>query len=96
MQDSTTYSVYYNRLRVGIYTSKKYAINRIKKMLDAGAELSKIELIKSTRIVTLEELDEKSLNDYYHERYYQNRDEFLNDDGLTDEEKIEICENLEK
>lgn len=25
---------------------------------------------------------------------YNSRDEFLNDDGLTDEEKTEICENL--
>lgn len=44
----------------------------------------------------LAELEQNSLNDYYHERYYQSRDEFLSDDGLTDEEKIEICENMEK
>lgn len=58
MQDSTTYSVYYNRLRVGIYTTKKYAMNRIKKMLDAGADKSNIELVKSQRIITIEEIKE--------------------------------------
>lgn len=27
-------------------------------------------------------------------KQYNNRDEFINDDGLTTEEKIEICESL--
>lgn len=56
MQNSTTYSVYYNRLRVGIYTSKQYALNKIKKLIDAGAEKTNIELVKSTRIISIEEI----------------------------------------
>ena len=44
--------------------------------------------------------DEENYNNYCHNEYYdkfkhyKSRDAFINDDGLTDEDKIEICENL--
>lgn len=44
--------------------------------------------------------DEENYNNYYHNEYYgkfkhyKSRDEFINDDGLTDDEKVDICENL--
>ena len=42
----------------------------------------------------LAELEEQSLNDYYHEKYYNSRDEFLNDDGMSENEKIEIIQSI--
>lgn len=34
-------------------------------------------------------------NEYYDKfKKYKSRDEFINDDGLTDDEKVDICENL--
>lgn len=44
--------------------------------------------------------ENQSENEYYHNGYYENfkkynsRDEFINDDGFTDEEKTEICEAI--
>lgn len=46
------------------------------------------------------EQDKESYYNYLHNEYYdkfkkyKSRDEFINDDGLTDDEKVDICENL--
>lgn len=45
---------------------------------------------------------EENEYEYYHNGYYDNfkkynsRDEFINDDGLTDDEKVEIMETILK
>lgn len=55
MEDySITYSVYVKRERVGVYTSKHYALNKIKKVLASGVQKQDIELVKSQRIVSFE------------------------------------------